>query len=46
MSKITLRSGVAKAPKFERWASPQACTLRPELGVWARSAAMIAAVPR
>jgi hypothetical protein len=46
MSKMTLRSGVAKPPKFIRWASPQACTRSPLVGVWARSAAISAAAPR
>jgi len=46
MSKISRRSGVAKPPKLSRWASPQAWTRRPVVGVWARSLAMIAAAPR
>ena len=46
MSKIMWRSGVANAPKFIRWQSPQACTRIPEAGVAERSAAMIAAAPR
>ena len=46
MSKTMLRSGVAKAPKFIRCASPQACTRSPQLGVVARSAAISAAEPR
>ena len=41
MSKMMRRSGVAKPPKFDRWASPQACTRIPETGVDARSAAMM-----
>ena len=40
------RSGEAKPPKFERWASPQAWTRRPDTGVVARSAAMTATAPR
>ena len=32
MSKTWLRSGVAKVPKFERCASPQACTVNPVVG--------------
>jgi hypothetical protein len=46
MSKTMLRSGVANPPKFSRCASPQACTITPELGLCAKSAAMIAADPR
>jgi len=42
----TRRSGAAKPPKFEMWASPQACTTMPERGVVARSAAITAAAPR
>ena len=38
--KTSRRSGAAKTPKFERWASPQSCTCRPVRGVAARSAAM------
>ena len=45
-SKTSVRSGAANAPKFEMWASPQICARRPERGVTARSAAMIAAPPR
>jgi hypothetical protein len=40
------RSGAAKAPKFDRWASPHAWTRNPDTGVFARSIAMIAAAPR
>ena len=40
------RSGAAKTPKFERWASPHAWTRNPDSGVFARSIAMIAAAPR
>ena len=40
------RSGAAKTPKFERWASPHAWTRSPDWGVFARSIAMIAAAPR
>ena len=46
MSKIRLRSGDANPPKLARWASPQACTTRPESGVFDRSEAMISAAPR
>ena len=45
-SNIMLRSGVPKIPKFERWASPQSCTVTPARGVAARSDAMISAAPR
>ncbi len=33
-------------PKFDRWASPQACTISPVQGVAARSLAMGRAAPR
>jgi hypothetical protein len=46
MSKTSSRSGDENVPKFDRCASPQSCTLRPEVGVRARSPAMIAAAPR
>ena len=46
MSKISCRSGVPNTPKFDRCASPHSCTVIPETGVDARSAAMIAAPPR
>ena len=46
MSKIRARSGAANAPKFERWASPHACTRSPLSVETARSAAMITAAPR
>ena len=46
MSKITRRSGVAKTPKFIRWASPHTWTWMPVVGVSARSAAMTPADPR
>ena len=46
MSKISRRSGVAKPPKFIRWASPHAWTWMPVVGVLARSAAMTPADPR
>ena len=46
MSNTSRRSGAAKMPKFERWASPHACTRSPDSGVFARSIAMIAAAPR
>ena len=37
MSKMSLRSAVAKPPKFNRWQSPQICIFRPVDGVWDRS---------
>ena len=40
------RSGEAKTPKLERWASPHSWDTRPALGVSFRSAAMILAAPR
>ena len=40
------RSGAANPPKFEMCASPHACTMSPEDGVRARSAAITAAAPR
>jgi hypothetical protein len=46
MSKMMLRSGVAKPPKFIKCASPHACTRIPLVGVVARSAAISAAEPR
>ncbi len=46
MSKIIRRSGVAKSPKFDRWASPQSCTVTPETGETARSPLITAAAPR
>src|SRR5277367_1931242 len=46
ISKTRVRSGVAKTPKFERWQSPQACTLIPDTGEFARSCAWMIAVPR
>jgi len=46
MSKTRLRSGEANNPKLARWASPQACTIRPDLGVRARSPAIGNAAPR
>ena len=44
--KMWARSGVPKAPKFERCASPHSWTASPVRGSGARSAAMIAAAPR
>jgi hypothetical protein len=41
---ITL--GEAKAPKFNRCASPESCTRGPALGVPARSFAITVAAPR
>ena len=46
MSNSSLRSGEPNTPKFDRWASPQSCTLMPDRGVDSRSAAMISAAPR
>jgi len=46
MSKTRVRSGVAKAPKFIRWQSPQHCTMSPAFGVPLRSYACTFAVPR
>ena len=46
MSKSMRRSGVPKRPKFDRCASPHSCTVTPDTGVGARSAAMIVAAPR
>ena len=46
MSNSIRRSGVPNRPKFDRWASPQSCTVTPDRGVAARSAAMISAAPR
>ena len=43
MSNMMRRSGVAKPPKFMRWQSPQECTQTPDVGILARSVAMIAA---
>ena len=45
-SKTSRRSGEAKAPKFDRWASPHNCTRSPEDLVPARSAAIGSAAPR
>jgi hypothetical protein len=44
--KRIFRSGEAKIPKLLRWASPQAWTTRPELGVDERSSAIGRAAPR
>ena len=46
MSKMMLRSGAANIPKFDRWASPQSCVMRPLFGLAARSQAITAALPR
>ena len=43
---MRLRSGVAKAPKFPQWASPESWTAIPVTGVSARSKAISPAVPR
>ena len=40
------RSGDANTPKFDRCASPHACTVKPDRGVVARSEAIINAAPR
>ncbi len=45
-SNSSRRSGEAKNPKFDRCASPQSCTVRPAVGVAARSVPMIFAAPR
>jgi hypothetical protein len=45
-SNTSRRSGEAKAPKFERWASPQSWVSKPVVAVAARSAAISAAAPR
>jgi hypothetical protein len=45
-SSCSCRSGEAKAPKFDMWASPQSWASSPALGVSLRSAAMIVAAPR
>jgi hypothetical protein len=45
-SNISLRSGEANKPKFDRWASPHNWATRPAVGVSLRSAAMIFAAPR
>ncbi len=39
------RSGEANPPKLSRWASPQSWARKPDTGVAARSAAIIAAAP-
>ena len=46
MSKINVRSGVPKTPKFDRCASPQTWVTIPDTGVRARSVAMSSAAPR
>ncbi len=46
MSNTMRRSGEAKTPKFDRCASPQHCTRRPEVGVVERSWAITFAAPR
>ena len=46
MSNRRSRSGEANRPKFDRWASPQAWTVRPLTGVCARSTAIGSAAPR
>ena len=45
-SNISLRSGEANAPKFDRCASPHSCASSPAVGVALRSAAMTLAAPR
>src|SRR5215204_6616216 len=46
MSKTRRRSGEAKSPKLDRWASPQICAVNPDRGVAARSLAIGRAAPR
>jgi hypothetical protein len=46
MSKRMLSSGVANAPKFIKWQSPQACTTTPGDGWCFRSSPITAAAPR
>ncbi len=46
MSNTSRRSGEAKTPKLDRWASPQHCTRRPETGVVERSWVITLAAPR
>jgi hypothetical protein len=46
MSNINCRSGEANSPKFDKCASPQIWTFKPDRGVAAKSAAMINAAPR
>ena len=46
MLKISRRSGAAKTPKFDRWASPHSWTSSPVRGSPARSAAIGYAAPR
>ena len=36
-SNTSVRSGLAKIPKFRRCASPQSCTVSPDVGIVARS---------
>ena len=45
-SKTSWRSGEPKAPKLDRWASPQSCAERPERAVEERSEAITSAAPR
>ena len=45
-SKTSRRSAEPKMPKFDRCASPQACTASPDTGVWERSLAIGSAAPR
>src|SRR4051812_9851471 len=46
ISNARARSGDPYVPKLARWASPQSCTVRPVVGMVARSMAMMAAPPR
>jgi hypothetical protein len=46
ISNRMLSSGVANAPKFIRWQSPQACTATPGAGWCFRSSPITAAAPR
>ena len=45
-SKTSRRSGEPYRPKFDTWASPHICTVRPAWGADERSAAMMRAAPR
>ena len=45
-SNSSARSGVAKPPKFDKWQSPQICSVKLEFGVLARSWAWMMALPR
>ena len=45
-SNTSRRSAEPKIPKFDRCASPHACTASPDTGVWERSLAIGSAAPR